>query len=155
MSRPADHSHENLARFSRRSMGAMLAIVLILGALTLAITLWPEGAASRLVARASWAIPILIVLVVAALRTTLRGQRWDPRSPEARAILNDELRQTSLNRSSRVALMIVLLAELPLALLFGELLQLSATRTALAMAEATITLGLATLLSLFLFLDRG
>jgi hypothetical protein len=34
------------------------------------------------------------------------------------------------------------------------LAQLPATRTALAMAEATITLGMATLISLFLFFDR-
>ena len=132
----------------------MLAIVLVFGALTLAMTIWPEGAASRFMAQAAWVVPIAIVILVVALRSTLRGRRWDPRSPEAKAILNDELRQTSLNRSSRAALIVVLVAQLPLELLFGVLVQLSATRTALAMAEATITLGLATLVSFFLFFDR-
>jgi hypothetical protein len=82
------------------------------------------------------------------------GRRWDPPSPEAKAILNDELRQTSLNRASRAALIVVLIAQLPLGLVFGMLAQLPAARTAMAMAEATITLGMATLISLFLFFDR-
>ena len=37
---------------------------------------------------------------------------------------------------------------------FGTLQQATVTRTALAMAEATITLGMATFIALFLFLDR-
>ena len=154
MTEPIDNSSESLVRFSRRGMGTMLVIVLVFGATALAMTLWPEGAASRFMARAAWVFPIAIVVIGVALRATLRGRRWDPRSPEAKAILNDELRQTSLNRSSRAALIVVLVAQLPLGLLFGMLAQLPATRTALAMAEATITLGMATLISLFLFFDR-
>ncbi len=145
---------ELLVRFSRRSMAAMLVIVPGLGAMALAMTLWPEGAASRFMAQAAWVYPIAIVLLGAALRATLRGKSWDPRSPETKAILNDELRQNSMNRSSRVALIAVLVAQLPLSLLFGTLAQASTTRTALAMAEATITLGMATFIALFLFLDR-
>ena len=149
-----DNSSELLVRFSRRSLAAMLVIVPGLGAMALAMTLWPEGAASRFMAQASWLFPIAVVLLGAALRATLRGKSWDPRSPEAKAILNDELRQDSMNRSSRAALIAVLVAQLPLSLLFGTLAQASATRTALAMAEATITLGMATFIALFLFLDR-
>src|SRR5450759_136864 len=143
MTEPTDDPSESLVRFSRRSMST-----------TLAMTLWAEGAASRFMAQAAWVVPIAIVILASALRATLRGRRWDPRSPEAKAILNDELRQTSLNRASRAALMVVLVAQLPLGLLFGMLAQLPATRTALAMAEATITLVMATLISLFLFFDR-
>lgn len=150
----ADDSSENLVRFSRRSLAAMLVIVPGLGVMALAMTLWPEGAASRFMATAGWVYPIAIVFLAAALRATLRGKSWDPRSPEAKAILNDELRQHSMNRSARAALIAVLAAQLPLALLFGTLPQVSATRTALAMAEATITLGMATFIALFLFLDR-
>jgi FtsH-binding integral membrane protein len=154
MTELTDNSSESLVRFSRRSMGTMLVIALVFGATALAMTLWPEGAASRFMAQASWVVPIAIVILVVALRATLRGRRWDPRSPETKAILNDELRQTSLNRSSRAALIVVLVAQLPLGLLFGMLAQLPATTAALAMAEATITLGMATLISLFLFFDR-
>jgi hypothetical protein len=154
MTEPIHNSSETLVRFSRRSMAAMLVIVPALGATALAMTLWPEGAASRFMAQSAWVVPVAIVVLAAALRGTLRGRRWDPRSPEARAILNDELRQSSLNRSSRAALIVVLVAQIPLELLFGMLVQLSATRTALAMAEATITLGMTTFISYFLFLDR-
>lgn len=154
MTPPIHSSSENLVRFSRRSMAAMLVIVPALGAMALSMTLWPEGAASGFMAHSAWVVPIAIVILAAALRATLRGRPWDPRSPEAKAILNDELRQASLNRSSRAALIVVLVAQLPLELLFGMLLQLPASRTALAMAEATITLGMATFLSCFLFFDR-
>ena len=155
MTEPIDNSSESLVRFSRRSMSTLLVIVLVLGATTLAMTFWPDAAASRWVEHAPWLFPVGTVVLFAALRFTLfKGKRWDPRSPEAQAILNDELRQTSLNRSSRAALIVVLVSQLPLGLLFGMLAQLPATRTALAMAEATITLGMATLISLFLFFDR-
>jgi len=150
----ADNSSELLVRFSRRSMAAMLVIVPGLGAMALAMTLWPEGAASRFMAQAAWVYPIAIVFLGAALRATLRGKSWDPRSPDAKAILNDELRQHSLNRSSRAALIAVLVAQIPLALLFGTLPQASAIRTALAMAEASIILGTAIFIALVLFLDR-
>lgn len=154
MTAVADNSSEHLVRFSRRSMAAMLVIISGLGAMALGTTLWPEGPASRLMAQAAWVYPIAIVLLGAALRATLRGKSWDPRSPEAKAILNDELRQASIHRSSRAALIAVLAAQLPLSLLFGTLPPVSAIRTALAMAEATITLGMATFIALFLFLDR-
>lgn len=154
MTDPSDYPSESFVRFSRRSMGMLLAIVLFLGATTLAMTLWAEGAVSRFMARASWVVPLAIVILGLALRATLRGQRFDPRSPVAKAILNDELRQMSLNRASRAALIVVLVAQLPLGLLFGMLAQLPAARTALAMAEATITLGMVTFISLFLFFDR-
>ena len=154
MTEPTDNSSESLVRFSRLSMSTLLVIVLVLGATTLAMTLWAESAASRFMAQASWVFPVATVILGIALRATLRGRRFDPRSPEAKAILNDELRQVSLNRASRAALIVVLIAQLPLGLLLGMLAQLPAARTALAMAEATITLGMATFISLFLFFDR-
>ena len=150
----ADNTSELLVRFSRRSMAAVLVIVAGLGAMALAMTLWPDAAASRFMAQAGWVYPIAIVVLGVFLRATLRGKSWDPRSPDTKAVLNDELRQDSMNRSARAALIAVLVAQIPLALLFGTLRQPSATRTALAMAEATITLGMVTFIALFLFLDR-
>ena len=154
MAEPNDNPVESLVRFSRRSLASMLVFVLVLGATALAMTLWPEGAASRFMARASWIVPVAIVILAAALRGTLRGRRWDPRSPEAKAILDDELRQASLNRASRLALTSLLIVQLPMALLLGVLAELPGTRTALAMAEATITFGMVTFISLFLYFDR-
>jgi len=151
---PSESPAESLVRFSRRSLVSTLVVVLALGAAALGMTLWPDGAVSRFMARASWVVPIAIVILAAALRSTLRGRRWDPSSREAKAILQDELRQASLNRASRAVLAVVLIAQLPLALLLGALVELPALRTALAMSEASITLGMCTLISLFLFFDR-
>jgi hypothetical protein len=150
-----DSPSESLVRFTRRSMTALLGVVLFLGATTLAMTLWPDGLASAFMARASVVLPIAIVILVVSLRATLGGRRWDPRTPEARAVLDDELRQASLYRASRAALIVVLIAQLPLGLLFGMVAQLPPARAALGMAEATMTLGLATAISLFLHFDRG
>jgi hypothetical protein len=155
MTDPTDNPSESLVRFSRRSMGALLVMVLFIGLGTLAMTLWPDAAASRRVEHAPWLFPVGTVVLFTALRLTLfRGQRWDPRSPEAKAILNDELRQTSLSRASRTALLVVLVAQLPLGLLFGILADLPAMRATLAMVESTIMLGMATFIALFLFFDR-
>ena len=154
MTESVDSTSEILVRFSRRGMKTLLGIVLVLGVTTLGMTLWPEGTASRFMARASYLVPLAIVLVGLALRATLRGRHFDPRSPEAKAVLNDELRQMSLNRAARAALIVVLVAQLPLALALGVLGDLPPIRTALAMAEASITLGMATFISLFLVGDR-
>ena len=66
----ADNSSEQLVRFSRRSMAAVLLIVTGTGAMALAMTLWPEGPASRFMETAGWVYPIAIVLLGAALRAT-------------------------------------------------------------------------------------
>ena len=59
-----------------------------------------------------------------------------------------------MHRASRVALIVVLMAQYPLVLLFEFVMQLPPPRGAFAMAASTITLGLATLMALFLFFDR-
>lgn len=154
MTETANDASERLVRLSRLSMRTLLAIVLAFGAATLAMTLWPEGAVSRFMARASVYIPVATVLLVAFWWAVLGGRPWDPRSPEAKAIVKDELRQTSLNRASRAALIVVLVAQVPLALLLGLLAPMPAMRTGLAMSESSITLGMATFIALFLIFDR-
>jgi hypothetical protein len=150
----AESTPEVLVRFSRRSMKTLLGIVLVLGLTALDMTLRPGGTASRFMARASYLVPLAIVIVGFALRATLRGRRFDPRSPEAKAVLNDELRQMSLNRAARAALIVLVAAQLPLGLALGGFGSLPPIRTALAMAEASITLGMATFIALFLVGDR-
>lgn len=134
-------------------MIALLVIVIVLGATVVALTLSPEGAVSRSTARGFWLIPVSIVIFV-ALQTSLRGRRWTPDAPEVKAIMQDEWRQTNMARASRAALIVVLVAQWPLGLLFGFLLLLPPPRCASAMAASSITLGLATLIALFLLFDR-
>jgi hypothetical protein len=85
---------------------------------------------------------------------SLRRRRWAPDAPEVKAAMQDEWRRTNMDRASRTALIVVLIAQWPLGIVFGFLAQLPPPRAALAMAAATITLGLATLITLFLFFNR-
>ena len=145
---------ENLERFSRRSMVSLLFVVAILGGTALALILSPAGAVGRSSARAGWLIPVAIVIAVAAAQSSLRGRRWNPDSPEVAAILQDEWRRTTMDRAFRFALIVVLGAQWPLGLLIGIVSGLPAVRAAMAMAAASITLGLIALISLFLFFSR-
>lgn len=149
-----EHPVEVLQRFSRRSMIALLFIVSVLGGTALALILSPEGAVGRSAARGMWLIPVAIVIVVAALQSSLRGRRWDPKSPDVKTVMDDELRRANMDRASRISLIVVVAAQWPLAMTIGILGGLPPIRTAMAMAAASITLGMLTVISLFLFFER-
>ena len=153
MTQHTDDPTEQFLRFSRRSMSALLAIVIVLGGTAIALTLSPAGAVSRSAARGAWLIPVGIAIFVAA-QSSRRGRRWSPDSPEVRTVMQDEWRRTNMHRASRAALIVVLIAQWPLALTLGFAAQLPPPRAAGAMATSTLTLGLATLMAVFLFLDR-
>jgi hypothetical protein len=101
-----------------------------------------------------WLIPVAMVIVVGAVQTSLKGRRWDPKSPEVRTVMEDEWRRASMDRASRIALIVVVAAQWPLAMLLGFVATLPADRTAMAMAAASMTLGLLTLIALFLAFER-
>jgi hypothetical protein len=146
-----DSRPERYLRFSQRSMVALLLITLILGGLCLAMALRP-GDAPRWVTSSITLLPIVLAIGIMTLqRSTLRGDRWDPRSPEVRAVLEDEWRRTSMDRAIRVAFFVVLIAQIPIGLLVAPLPSL---RAVMAMATTTLTLGMATFLALFLFFSR-
>jgi hypothetical protein len=149
-----ENSLDVFQQFSRRSMIAVLFVVAILGGTGLALILSPEGAVARSSARAAWLIPLVIVFVVVVVQASLRKRRWDPASPEVKAIMQDEWRRLNLDRASRYALIVVLAAQWPLGVLVGFVSGLPAVRAAMAMATASITLGLITFLMLFLLFDR-
>lgn len=134
-------------------MAILLVIILLLGATGIALTISPEGAVARSSARAAWFIPIAIA-IIAGVQTSFGRRRWDPKSEEVKLILEDEWRRTNMARATRAALVTVLVAQTPLAWTFGFLTQLPPPRLAFAMAISTITLGLATVLALFLIFDR-
>lgn len=148
MASPTESRSEKYLRFSRRSMVVLLLLVLAVGGTCVAMAFlpplprWP-GATLPL-----WITAVVIVL---GLRWTTRGDRWDLEAPEARVIVEDEWRRSNMDRARRVAFVVVLGAQLPLGLLLSSLPSL---RAVMAMAFATITIGLATLLALFLYLDR-
>ena len=154
MNPASEHPVEVFQRFSRRSMVALLFVIAILGGTALALILSPQGAVGRAANRMMWLIPVAIVIVVAAVQTSLKGARWDPKSAEVKTVMEDEWRRASMDRASRIALIVVVAAQWPLAMLLGFVAALPAHRTAMAMAAASMTVGLVTLIALFLAFER-
>jgi hypothetical protein len=155
MTEPTEDRSELYLRFSRRGMAALLIMILALGATALVMALQPDGALSRTLQKASWFFPIATIIGFGALQTSMRGKGWNPNSPEAKAVLNDEWRRTNLDRAMKVAFIVILVTQLPLGWLFGVMLaQLSVLRAVLGMAVSTITLGMTIFVATFLFLDR-
>jgi putative flippase GtrA len=152
MSETAEHPSELFLRFSRRSMIALFAIVLLLGAAALALMLSPSHEAFRVVSLAAVAAIGVVLMIV--VRMAFQRRRWAEDAPEVKAVVYDDWRRTNMNRASRAALIVALTAQYPLALIFGFAMRLPAPVGAMAMMAATITIGLATLTGLFLFFDR-
>jgi hypothetical protein len=148
MAVPPESRSEKYLRFSRRSMTVTLLLIIAIGGVCLIMAIRPGTPQWSRAIPAMW---IIAVILAAGLQRTLGGERWNPRAPEARAIREDEWRRSNMERARRIAFVVVLGAQLPLALLLAALPSLQAV---MAMAAATITLGLATLLALFLYFDR-
>lgn len=142
---------ERYLRFSQGSMIVTLVLVLALGGICVGMALEPD-VGSRWMARSGGMLAVAIAIAVVTLQpATLRRDRWNPDAPEARAILHDEWRRTNMDRAMRVAFVVVIGAQIPLALLLARLPSL---RAVTAMAAATTTLGLATFIALYLLLSR-
>jgi hypothetical protein len=141
-----------LLRSSRRALVVVLFAILLLGATVVGMAFWPSSLLAEWPGRMPWLFPILMVFAVMALRASLGGRRWDSHSPEVRVMLHDEFRRANLSRAQRAALIAVLIAQAPLGLLF---VHLPARQAVMGMAGTTITLGMAILITLFLFFDRG
>ena len=84
-----DSRSERYLRFSHRSMVVVLVLMVMTGAVALAVALRPDGVISQSLPRAGVLLPVAIVLIAGALRATLGGDGWTPDAPEARAILLD------------------------------------------------------------------
>jgi hypothetical protein len=138
-------------RFTRRALATVLIVILTLGLACLTMALAPDGRFSAAMQRSSWLIPFAIVMAAVALQSPLSKYRLPPDSPEVRAVMEDELRRLSMDRARKFAFGAVLIAQVPLALLLSSWPSLHAL---LAMAVATITLGMTVLIALFLAFDR-
>ena len=148
MTKSTEPRSEKYLRFSRRRMTVLLLLVIAVGGVCLAMAILPQSPTWPRAVPALW---IVAVVIAVSLQRTLGGERWDPRVPEVRAIVGDEWRQGNMNRARGIAFAVVLGAQVPLGLLLAGLPPL---RAVMAMATATIILGLATMLALFLYFDR-
>ena len=137
---------DTLVQYSHRSLWTALVLLLVLAAWAVAANLFPDHPAAAMAGKAAGMLPIAIVFAVVAMRRSMHGLKGDPSSPAMKAVLNDELRQQSMQRACRNGLVAVLLA-----LLF--------TLTALPqpvplMAALTLLTGVATVLASVLAYDR-
>ena len=138
-------SIDDAVRMSHRHLMAALGLLLLLG--VAALLGFGEGALAQ-AGGALWkALPLIIIIMVAALHRM--GMRVDARALEA--MRKDELRQASLQRAWRNGFLAVLFLQPVLAL--GLTWSAAAHGVAL-MAAVTVTLGAATVLASLLRYDR-
>ena len=110
---------EQLVNFSRRGLWVVLVLLLALGAYAVIVNLYPDGETAAAASRMAALLPVMIIIAVAALRSSLKGVSSDPRSPAMKSMLGDELRQQSLRLAYRNGFFAVLFAQPVLALLLA------------------------------------
>jgi hypothetical protein len=145
---PSDHA-ELLLRTSRRALVVLVVIVLLVAATLVAHALRPGTLLADWPSKVPWLFPIAVAGVFLLLNRGRRPSR--PDDPAVRMLLGDEFRQANLGRAQRLALIVVLVAQVPFGLLLSSL---TAAAAVMVMAVLTITLGMVTLITSFLFFDR-
>lgn len=136
--------------YRRRAMLTAVFFIAAIGGLGVSLIVSPHGVAGR----AMWIIPVAIAIAIASTQSVLKGRRWNPRSPEVQRAMNDEWRIACRDRASRIALIVILAAQWPLALLFGVVWELPPLRATMAMAAASLTLAIVLVLALMLVFER-
>ena len=137
-----------LVRYSRRSLWTMLVLFLLIGTAAAATIAFPE---SNAFGRLAIALPIMIVIALAALRSSAKGARTDPSSPAMEALLNDELRQDSLKRAYRNGFFALMMVQ-PLLALAPSWIALA--HPAALMACLTLVTGVVVMTATLLYYDR-
>lgn len=141
---------ELVLRASRRALWIVLGLILLTAATLIAHVLRPGSLLADWASRTPWLIPFGIV-VLAAVISGSRGRPFRPGDPAMKTLLADEFRQANLARAQRVALVVVLVAQVPMPLLVAELATVPAVTV---MSVATVTLGVTALILSFLLFDR-
>ncbi len=142
---------ELLLRISRRSLVVVLVLVLLIAATLTAHVLRPGSLLADWASRMPWLLPVAIAAVFFIFNARFR-RPFRANDRDVKAMLNDEFRQANLARAQRVALVVVLVAQIPLAMFLSGLNTVAAVTV---MSVATITVAIATLITSFLYFDRG
>jgi hypothetical protein len=142
---------ETLVTISHRGLWLALILLLLLACWAVAVNLFPGSAAAAMAGNAARLLPVAIVIAVGALQLSLKGLSANPRSKAMKAVLDDELRQQSMQRACRNGLLAVLFAQPALAFgfTFADLPQ-----PLVLMASLTVLTGVATVLGSVLVYDR-
>lgn len=144
-------SSDHLNRYARRGLIAALVLTLLLGGCAALINLEPRGVLAHRAGQLLVLLPLIIIFAIVWVRAALpRGQRRIS-NDQIRSVMQDELRQDSLHKAFRVALVDLLLSQ-PL---FGIALTLLPVAGApLLMAAATVIVGTALFFATLLLCDR-
>lgn len=150
---PIEDRSESFVRFNRKSLIGLVVVTLALGGVGISAALSTQGSNAAKVPW--WFLPVLLAVLVGAWNLVV-GRRWPADAPEVKVAMQDEWRRSNLDRASRLALVTVLIAQWPLGIALGLLTdpRLTLMRITSAMAGATVTLGIVTVLVLFLRFDR-
>lgn len=143
--------NDELVRYSRRSLWTGLVLILLFGVPAALSIGFPDTAAGTLFKELSNVLPIVIVIAVAAVKSSAKRARTDPSGRAMQAILYDELRVASVNRAYRNAFMGVMVLQ--------PVLSVWLTRSAIANPLAlstcvTLLFGVVLLLASILYYDR-
>ncbi len=142
---------ESLLRIHRRSLVVLLAIILVVAATLIAHVVRPGSLLADWASRFPWLLPVAIVAVLVMFVVPAR-RSLGPEDAEVETVMKDEFRQANVARAQRIALVVVLIAQAPLAVVASGLAAVAAVSV---MSIATITIALATYIVAFLVADRG
>jgi hypothetical protein len=146
---------ERYFRYSQWALATVFVLILTYGILFLVNSFRPNDPTVRLITGYHWIyglagailLGVLLFLQVAVARgAEMKGTRRRGLAVEA-----DEWQQKNLDRAMRVAFVVMVFAQFPLAWLLSSS---SATMPLLAMGVTTVHLGIATLLGTYLYLSR-
>ena len=142
---------EMLLRVNRRALAVLLLLIVFLGATAVAMASWPDTWLGQWPLRFPLLFPIAVLLAFFCLRFFGGGRNFRPDAAEVKVVLNDDFRRANLLRAQRIALVLILSAQVPLGLLF---MRVPTTRAVIGMGGTTIALGVSAVILLFLFFDR-
>lgn len=146
-----NHGVDELVQHSRLSLLAALALIAILGTGACAVLLWPGSMFSAFAAQAAKLLPIAIVILAGVLLRSASKASFNLADARTQAVLNDELRQSALNRAYRNAFLTILALQ---PLLACGLTYLAPAYPLALMAGVSVTAGAGVLLASILCYDR-
>jgi hypothetical protein len=146
----ANRAESNLCTH-RFGMFMVLTGVLIFGTIIVTNVFWPDAEVSKVLAQSAWGFAVPPVLMIFINQWGRRRNGISPETPEYKALMHDEWRRASMARASRGTLIVVLAAQVPLALL---LVHMPTVRAVWGMVGLNITLELGSLVGLYLYFDR-
>lgn len=152
MIEPADaHPADAFVRFGRRGLWLALIVLAVLGVYAVLTNALPDSHPAHYAGKWMMLLPITIVFAIAWLRSSLHGKNAHAANEPMRAVLQDELRQTSMQKAFRAAFWAMLLCQPLLGFVFVWMPLAAAPQI---MASVTVVLGTCVFLGAVLLHDR-